>query len=380
MRLVLVLVLLAAAAATVGWTLLAGSDDAPPPTTTKSTKPAFAPAVRAPAVNERSSAPWQRPPPSAADATPPTSASHPDPATDAKNSRPITVTLVVRDLATRHPVPSFRWRFRIGAIRERGEGTDGRIDLALPSEATGELLVEADDLAPFVQTDYTVPTMSVGPAVLDVFLRPAIVAAGITLLVHDTALQPIAHVRVDAFPVATETREGGWHLDQALWARRADASDGRYTLPPLPAGEYGIRVVATDADGGLLPLLPYVHTFALTGDNGFLEDVALEPGTLPVLELVDLSGQALAPGSAGTVTLQLHLPGGPLTPRRWVVMNDGSATTAVDTLPGKAPTWPAEAVPASIYALEVHVAGELRLQRTLMLRVGERQVERIVVP
>ncbi|HEX5050178.1 MAG TPA: hypothetical protein VFZ65_00270 [Planctomycetota bacterium] len=372
----LVALLLLLAAATVAWFVWSGGDETPPPGSTGDAAARGAPAARAPSATERSEVPVQRQGPDRAGDAPAKPAAADAPAAP---TAPPTVILVVRDLSTRAPVPAFRWRFRGPAGQARGEGTDGRAELALAGGALGEVLVEADGFAPFAQADFTVPAPPAAAAQLDVFLRPAVLAAGITLLVHDLALQPITHVRVDAFPLSAANRESAWHLGKALWARRTEAADGRYVLPPLPSGEYGVRVVATDPEGALLPLLPYLRTFTLTGDNGFLEDVPLEPGALPVFELVDSNGTALdAHGEAPA--LQLHLPGGPPISRRWVVESQGSATTAIDTLPGTGPTWPAEAVPAGMHAFEVRIAGDLRVQLTLLLRAGERQVERVVVP
>ena len=242
------------------------------------------------------------------------------------------------------------------------------------------LLVEAADYTPFPRNDLVVPPAGNPPLQLDVFLVPAVPVAGITLHVHDLALQPIPHVRVDAFALGGEPRERGWHLGKSLWARRAMATDGAYTLPPLPAGDYGIRVCATDADGNLLPLLPYSRTFALTGDHGFVEDVPLEPGCVLALELLDATGQPYDPTRSGTLTLALELPGGPTLQRRWSSRSGAVDATAIDVLPGVGGCELAEPIAAGNYTLELRVQGEPRARRSLLLRAGERQSERIQLP
>jgi hypothetical protein len=308
--------------------------------------------------------------------TPPTT---PDPAPTPPTA-PATVVLAVRDMTTRAPVAAFRWQFRNSLGTLRGEGKDGRAELPLPATAVGELLVEAEGLAPAVRDGVIVPTPPAPPLQVDVFLPPAVAAAGITLFVHDLALQPTTHVRVDAFLLAAEAPPAAWHLGQSLWARRASAPDGRYVLPPLTPGVYGIRIAATDEQGGTLPLQPWLRTFALTGDNGFVEDVPLEPGALLALDLVDAAGQPFDPTVHGKVTLSLRLPGGPVTPRKWMVRAGGVETAAIDVVPGVGKVQLADAVAAGHYQLEVQVHGALRAQQQLFLRSGVENRERLVVP
>ncbi|HEX6813902.1 MAG TPA: hypothetical protein VF384_19930 [Planctomycetota bacterium] len=290
------------------------------------------------------------------------------------------VELNVRDVAKLTPVPAFRWRFRSDGPELRGDGAEGGAKLSLPAGAVGELLVEADGYSPFVRAQLSVPAPAAEATAVDVLMTPTVPAAGITLLVHDTSMQPIGNVRVDAFVLTAESRETAWHLGKPLWARRTAMPNGRYTLPPLPAGEYGIRVTATDAEGNAQPLLPYSRTFVLTGDNGYVEDVTLEAGCLPVFELVDGAGAFLDPQKAGAVALSLHLPGGPDVPRWWVVTSGAASAMAIGALPGVGPVRLGEAVPGGVYTFEVTVAGNRRVQHSVSLRAGEKQQERIVVP
>lgn len=370
-----VLVVLALVAGAVSWLWSSGDDAAPPPRPGEGG--AQSRGTKEPPALERSAVP--APPPSAATPEPTGSRPRETPPPQPPAAAP-TVIANVRDLSARTPVASFRWRFRNSLVTERGEGANGRAELALPASAVGELLIEADGYAPFTKPDLVVPTPPARAQSLDVFLVPAVTAAGITLHVRDLSLAPIAHVRVDAFALTAESARTAWHLGQALWARRTQAADGRYVLPELAAGQYGVRVVATKEDGTLLPLLPWRRTFTLTGDNGYLEDVPLEPGSLLVLELLDNTGAPFDPVRFGAATLSLRLPGGPAVQRKWLVRSGTSEASAIDVLPGAGKAELAEAVAPGPYSLEVFVNGEPRVQRTLMLRGGAVHEERVHVP
>ena len=299
-------------------------------------------------------------------------------------SNTATVQLRVRRAVDQIDVPAFRWRFTAASQRIDGTGEAGRASADLPAGATGTLLVEADGLQPLADNNFTVPQPTDPTAVIDVFLTPLAQATGITLLVKDLAQRPIEHVRVDAFRITNDNRDG-WHLGPALWQRRTTANDGRYELPALAPGEYGILLVATDADGELLPLSPYRRAFTLTGSNGFVEDVPLEPACVLLLELIEPNGQALDPDRHGPVTIGLRLAGGPKVQRKWVAKQRAEAgsersVAAIDRLPAAGLAWPAEPLPPGGYTLEVFVNGDPRLRRPVTLTAGERQTVRVIVP
>jgi hypothetical protein len=369
--------LLACALAVAAWLLLrGGEDDAPPPgagTTTaqpRARDDGTGPVERTAAAGEAHAG-------EPASKDPAVTKSGDAPAT--VESPPSNVVLQVRALATKAPVAAFRWRVRGADVTQRGDGVEGRAELALAAGQTFELLVEADGFQPSSQLSLPAPAAGAPALQVDVFLAAQAVATGITLQVHDTALQPLANVRVDAHALRADNRETAWHLDKPLWSRRRAAADGRYVLPELPPGEYGIRVFGVDDKGELLPLLPYVHTFVLTGSNGFVEDVPLEPGCVLSLELVDAAGRPIDPAS-GAVTLGLRLPGGPAIARNWLVAGERGLLSAVDALPGPGVCRAAEPVAAGTWQLDVLVSGDPRVQRQLVLRAGERQTERIIVP
>lgn len=328
----------------------------------------------APAPIERQPASDAGPERPAPPAEPPVVAPRVEPTETAAN-----VLLHVRRIADHGDVAAFTWRFRSDDAVVRGDGDQARTGLHLPPGDTGELLVEAPGFAPFL-TDVVVPAAAGPPLAVDAFLGATARATGITLLVHDTALQPIGTVRVDAFPLLAEGSRDAWHLGASLWARRTEAADGRYELPELAPGDYGIRVLAVDAAGEPLPLLPYLHTFTLTGSSGYLEDVVLEPGSVPEFELVDANGAPLDPAQTGSVGLRLYPAGGAAVPRLWTVRSEARTTAALDMLPASGVVSTAQPVAPGTYTFEVSIAGQQRVQQFVTLRAGERQRERIVVP
>ncbi|MFN3240180.1 MAG: hypothetical protein ACE37K_01565 [Planctomycetota bacterium] len=285
-----------------------------------------------------------------------------------------------RDAATNQLLPAFRWRFQNGQQTVRGASEAGVGELPLPPGATVDLLVEANGMQPATRKGLHVPTEAEPQLQLQLYLTPAVSAQGITLLVHDVDRRPVAHVRVDAFELDAQNRDGAWQLGKPMWARRTQADDGRYQLPPLPAGEYGIRLLATDADGQLLPMSPFRRAFALTGSNGFVEDVTLEPACALRVELLEPDGSAFDPKRHGNVTITLHAAGERGIQRKWTAARrDGSGTVSeADHVPAPSPIWLAEPVAMGGYTLEIFVNGDPRVHQSLILR-AETQTERVTV-
>ena len=287
----------------------------------------------------------------------------------------------VRDAATSALVRAFSYRFSSAQNVDSGACEGGRGALRLPWGRTGELLLEAAGMQPRVFERFTLPDRSAPPRRLEVYLTPTAPAVGITLLVHDIDRQPVVDVRVDAFALPAEGATPAWHLGQPRWSRAASDDRGRYALPPLAAGRHGVTARAVDADGLPLPLAPFRQVFELTGGNGYLEDVTLEPACALRLELVDPYGAPLDLTGRGPVSLKLARAGQPAVPRRWVSRSEGSAgrVSEVDRVPGPSPVWLAEAVAPGAYVLEVAVAGRVVAQRPLQLMASV-QRERVVVP
>jgi hypothetical protein len=367
----LALLLLTAVLALAVWFAAAGGGEpdvqAPPPAAHPE-----APAApdRAAAAAPRAavpSAPPTAPEPAPTPATPPTAPEaehHPN------------LILRVTD-GNQAPIAAFRWTWRRDSTTLRGTGSEGRAELELPPDQPGELRVEAQGHLPGTATDVRGAALGAPIAELLLSLATEGLGTGIRLRVVDTAAQPVANIRLDAFALQPGAIDGAWHLGPAKWARRAAAVDGDYAVPALEPGLWGIRLVATDAAGELLPLLPWRRTFELTSFNGYVEDVVLEPGALLELEVVDAAGQAVDPGRG--VALDLRLPGGPGQSRYWLGQRDGKAVRALDGLPSAGVVTTAEAVAAGSWQLEV-VVGELpAVAVALSLRAGQRQRERVVV-
>jgi hypothetical protein len=351
--------------------------DPPPPGSTGSNAPApKAPAPTAPA--ERSAIV-----PTPAASSTPTALSEavaPAPADAPAADTAGNVVVIVRDQTRQEPIAAMRWRFRGTGSVARGDGRDGRLELTLPVASTGDLRIEADGFEPWERTELAVPAATAPALEVEAFLVPAAAATGIRFVVRDPANAPIRHLRVDAFALTAANRDGAWHLGRALWSRRAKHDDGDYTLPNLAPGDYGIRIYATDDAGDPMPLLPFGRTFALTGSNGFREDVVLEPACVLTLELVDRDGAAYDPSRFGKLTLALGLPGAPATQRLWSSKAGDARASALDVLPGIGSATLEDPIASGSYLLELSVNGEPRLQRTLVLRAGEKQQERLIVP
>jgi hypothetical protein len=358
----------------VGAWLLSLGDDAPPPPSQDTVVPG-SPEARQPspatARTEATPAPGPVTAPAAAATAPAATAADAGAAADA-------VTLHVRTVGSHAPIPQFQWLLR-GEVTGRGTGSEGRVELDLAPGTRGELVVEAPGHTPHHDAAFVAPAAGAA-RVVDVFLTPAALATGIVLQVRRSDQTPVARVRVDAFRLQGDARDTVWQITPALWSRATEAADGRYELPVLEPGEYGIRLVALEPGGELAPLLPFQRVFVLTGNNGFTEDVVLEPGCVPVLEVCDRHGAVLAPEPQQVVGLDLRAPGGPPSARRWLGKGERGPVAAIDRRPAPSATWPAEAVPAGVWQLDVFVDGELRLQQQLVLRAGERQHERVFAP
>ena len=366
-------------ASTAAWYLRRPSATAPPaqdvtaPTTRSTTPPTAATGDPERLAAEEPAAPDAAP--AAVDAQPTT----PSPQLEAP---PIEVE--VRSLTTQELVAAFRYRFTAGETVWNGAVESGRAGLRIEPGVTGDLLIEAPGMQPEVRRGLTLPSPPAPPMQLQLFLRPAAVAEGITLLVRDVDRRAVAQVRVDAFALIAGEPQGAWHLGKPLWSRAASADDGRYVLPKLAPGSYGVQVVAVDREDRPLPLAPYRRVYDLTGSNGFLEDVSLEPACALQLDLYDASGAPFDPSTRGDVRITLQRGGEPAVSRRWTGPRAGGAldqfqVSEVDRVPGPAPIWLATAAAPGPYVLEVSIDGQTVTRQPLQL-AAIRQIERVLVP
>ncbi|MCK5943483.1 MAG: hypothetical protein KAI24_15990, partial [Planctomycetes bacterium] len=188
------------------------------------------------------------------------------------------------------------------------------------------------------------------------------------------------HVRVDAFELTDDNRDLAWQLGRSLWSRRAESGSGTFELPQLPPGEFGVQVVAVTPAGRPRPLAPWRRTFALTGSNGFVEHVQLEPACALQLDLVEPNGDAFDPAVHGNVTVTLNGVAERGIQRRWTAAAaDGKGqVTELDRVPGRSPIWLAAPTDPGNYLLEVFVNGDPRVSQQLTLR-PEAQTERVTV-
>lgn len=362
---------------TAAWIWFArGGDDPPPPTTVP------AESVPRPAgdVVPESSARDALPAPAPPRQQPTDAARPPAPAPAAAIDAAPALLLAVLDATTAEPIAAFRWRWQSGAAVLTGDGIAGEARLELPPGRGGDLLVEAKGYQALLHRGVALTRHGDAGQRLDLALQAAAVATGIALSLRTADGEPVQRVRVDAFRlVEPGDEQRSWQLGKPLWIRQTTTQHGTCTLPDLPPGRYGIRVLAVDDQSKLLPLSPYRQVYELTGSNGFREDVVLEPGSLPAFTFVDGNGAPFDPERQGVVGLMLRPPGGPDVSRHWLVASDQGQVQSLDHLPAAGTTTPAEPLLPGNYELEVRVAGDVRVRRMVALQPGAMAPETIVV-
>ena len=372
-----------AAACLAAWFLSRPGATAPPPApgATETLRVPAAPPKAATGAARRQAAGAPAAPAAAASAP---AADAPEPATPAPEPEDPPIEVEVRSLATQDYVAEFRYRFTSAETGWNGAVGGGRAGLQIPPGVTGDLLIEAPDMQPELRTGLTLPSPPAPPLKLQLYLRPAVAAEGITLLVHDVDRHAVVQVRVDAFTLPAGAPQGAWHLGKPLWSRAATAQDGRYALPKLAPGSYGVQVVAVDSEDRPLPLAPYRSVYDVTGSNGYLEDVTLEPACALQLDLYDANGSPFDPATRGDVSVKLQRGGEPAVSRRWIGARTGGAldqfqVSEVDRVPGPAPIWLATAAEPGAYVLEISIDGRTVARQPMQL-AAIRQRERVLVP
>lgn len=289
--------------------------------------------------------------------------------------------LVVREQNGNAAVAQFTYALVLPRERRTGEGEAGEAELTVPPNTRIDVVVEAPDHVPFRDVVQSPPPGA--PArTLEVFLTRAATATGIVVQLQDQNGTTVEHVRAETWrlPSAAERRAPiDWRRERPLWSRQASDPNGRYELPQLEPGTYGVRLLALDAEGRVRPLQPFVREFTLTGSNGYDERVTLEPGCALGVEVVDSSYRALEPGQRA-VEWHLRLAGGPQQRHRWIHRSERGRLAADDAPPVAGRCWLEEPVAPGLYRLVVTVDGTQRADFQLALRAGERQTERLVLP
>jgi hypothetical protein len=304
----------------------------------------------------------------------------PPPSLPIEDAPQATAIVHVSNVVTRKPVKGFRWKFFQRGKILQDEVDSNSASLPIPRGAIGKLLIEADGMQPYTKDPLMVPKIASTPLEIFAFLTPVATATGVTLMARDIDGQPITNVRVDAFTLNTENHNEAWQVGQPLWARQAASDDGKYELPPLPPGEYGILLVATDKEGNLRPLTAHRQTVLLTGSNGYLEDVTLEPACALQLKVLDGNSQPFDPSTHARASIKLNQTGATNTQRKWTLATpEGKTVSEANAMPGKGTIWIDEPVPAGNYNLEIVIDGVTRAQQFLQLRANETQVETIYV-
>jgi hypothetical protein len=366
-----ILVVLALALAGV-WLALQGDAAAPPPAAGPAA-PAGATAPDRDSANlpTRAATGQQAPAPAASQAAP---AAPPSPA-----EAPIRLELLAYDAATLQGLASFRCRWRGDGRSGFVDGRDGRAVLRGDLPQTVELLVEAERYEPFPIAAATLAAADAPPTRVEAFLLASAAHTGIVLTLRTLAQEPLGHMQFSVHPLTDPADDTPFELRPALWTRKSQQANGRYALPDLPTGRYGLRAIALDEQGQPLPLLPHRGEYTLTGSNGYDEEVTLEPGCLLRLEMVDAQGALVDPATA-PLTLSLRLPGGPEQPRAFLGRSaDGKLLRARDALPAAGPTWLEAALPAGQWQLEWQRGEQAPQSQLLVLRAGETMTERCVV-
>lgn len=355
-----------------GWLALQG-DAAAPPT---ATEPA-AQAGNAAADRDTTNLPTRA---ATGQQAPAPVASKPEPAAaPLPTEEPIRLELLAYDAATLQGLASFRCRWRGDGRSGFVDGRDGRAVLRGDLPATVELLVEATGYEPSRPAPAALAVPDAPATRVEAFLMPVAAHTGIVLTLRTLAQEPLGHMQFSVHPLTDPADDTPFELRPALWTRKSQQPNGRYVLPELPAGRYGLRAIAVDEQGQPLPLLPHRGEYTLTGSNGYDEDITLEPGCLLRLLMLDTLGNPIDPATT-PLTLTLRVAGGPQQPRAFLGRSpDGKLLRARDALPAIGPTWLETALPAGQWQLEWQRGEQVPQSLLLALRAGEAMTERCVV-
>lgn len=290
----------------------------------------------------------------------------------------------VRSLPEGVPLPGFRWTLWSEGRRSTGVADADGADVVLPlaAEQPFTLLLEADGHQPLRHEGSGQP----GPTqTLELFLARAAPRTGIGITARDHHGQPVTSLRVDVWQLAPDAGLDQTGADHApLWSRRTSEPSGDYQLPQLAPGRYELRAMAVEADGALLPLLPFRSRFESTGSNHVPLVVALVPGAVLTLDVLDRNGNLLparhAADGSSPVQLRATGPDGQVHTIDWRSEGNGAAPPVVtrNLLPSPGPATAAEALPAGSWRIDVWIEGAQRGGGSFLLLEGSRHRERIL--
>lgn len=269
-------------------------------------------------------------------------------------------TLAVVDAVTQQPLPQFSVTAHLAEGRELWRGTQGQLTFAAP---LGDLHLRIEAIGYQPAELHHVVT---GPSTWRVPLVSASMPEGIELHATFTDGPPVRHALVQAFAIVENSNP--WRIATPLWSRRAQRDTGAYRLPTLAHGKYGIRLLATDADGAVLPFLPFESEYELNG-GGFLDHAVLAPGCIPVFTVVDRLGAPLPE----PIAISLHWPGGAQVPRSFLARDGAQWLRATNQLPDCGSSWPEVPVEPGTWEVELTRSGYAAHRERIALRSSERQ-------
>lgn len=292
------------------------------------------------------------------------------------------LTLRVRKIPGNAPLPRFKWTLTAGEEKTSGtadeKGSD--VGLRLPPGTACKIRIECDGCEPREITGIT----AAEPQVLEVFLPVS--GPGVSITAHDERGQPVKNVRVDAWRLAADAA-----LDQTgatgepLWSRRNGNDTGQYQIPTLEPGRYELRVMAVDAEGALLPLLPFRARFEITGSNSVPLQADLAPGALLTLQPVDPYGTPLR-GTADddrpplpAIGLRVTGQDGKERDVDWRSTGPGRAVVERNRLVGAREVMAAEALPPGWLRITAMVDGAACGASEVMLLAGQHHKEPLVI-
>jgi hypothetical protein len=273
------------------------------------------------------------------------------------------IQFLVFDSATNQPVPAFSGVFTDGDRRQKLEVTEGgQGSLDIPLDAPGNLLVESEGYTPQSREGYSVGSTA-REVQLTIYLDPVAPFSGIEIRAMDDRGMPVSHLRVTA-------RQSDDDRAPPLWVRRASDERGIYQLPDLPPAIYRLSLVAIDAEGQPLTLVPHTETVIFRGHEQIPVTVQFRPGALLTIAVRDAAGAQLR---GAEVSLRMIFPDGNPRSVAWRSTVDGEVLERRDGLPAAAQATLNEPLPPGSYELVLQLPSGLEQRLAVQLLAGQHQ-------